>query len=269
MRGALLLAAGWALAAPAAAAPWQVELGAGVEDFSNDTTTWREADLTLRSRFAPRALAEGQLRHTRRRGFDDSEIGAGLALPLNADWGLSASATLSPTHRVLARGSGRVDLTRNFEGGWVLGAGVARSLYDGADAAPVGNSLLRVQGERYVGAWRFALGLNRSRLDGGQTDNGWLLALDRYVGEQGRIGVVAARGRELENEPALGGVLSTQVETLALVGVWPLAADWALTGALARTRHSDSQVRTGPRAGDAIGSPYRRNGVRIGVRHDF
>lgn len=270
MRAVLLLAAALALVAPAgAAAPWQLELGAGVEDFSNQTASWREVDLSLRSRFAPRSLAELQLRHTRRRGFDDTEIGAGLALPLGADWGLGAAATLSPTHDVLARASGRVDLTRAFAGGWVLGAGLGRSLYDGAGAAPVGSSVLRLRGERYVGAWRFAAGLNRSRLDGGQRDSGWLLALDHYIGDVGRVGLVIARGRELENEPALGGVLSTRVETLALVGAWPLAADWSLAGSLARTRHSDSDVRTGPRAGDAVGSAYRRLGVRLGVRHDF
>jgi YaiO family outer membrane protein len=248
---------------------WQAEIGGGVEDFSNDTTTWREADVALRARFAPRALAEGRLRQTRRRGFDDSELGAGLVLPLGADWSLGAAATLSPTHRVLARASGRFDLSRVLPGGWVLGAGLGRSLYDGEGSPPTGSSTLRLDAERYVGAWRFAAGLSRSRLDDGPSDDGWRLALDRYLGERGRVGVVLARGRELENEPALGGVLSTRVETLALVAGWPLAPDWTLTGALSRTRHSDGEVRTGVRTGDPVGNPYRRHGVRLGVQRDF
>ncbi|HKX96166.1 MAG TPA: YaiO family outer membrane beta-barrel protein [Methylibium sp.] len=272
MRAALLLGAGLLAAAGAAAqtvAPWQVEVGAGVEHTDNGSADWHQLDLALRSRFAPRSVAEITARHTRRYGFDDSEIGLGLALPLGERWSLSASAQASPEHRVLARLAGRVDVARSFDGGWVLGGGVARSLFDGAGSEPSGSSTLRLLGERYVGHWRFAAGLNRTRVDAGGSEGGWLLQADRYIGDTGRLGVVAARGREPENLPEVGGVVSTRVTTFGLVGAWPLGPGWALTGALVRTRNSDGVVRSGPRTGDAVGSSYRRDGVRVGLRYDF
>lgn len=261
--------------APAAhaqeARPWQAELGAGVERFSNQLDDWQQLDFALRHRFAPRTLAEGTLRQTRRRGFDDSELGGGFSLPLDADWTLAGAASASPTHRVLAKAGGRIDLSRALADGWVLGAGLGRSLYEGEGASGTsGSSIARLNVERYVAGWRFAAGILRSRLDGGQNDNGGLLQVDRYFAdERGRLGLIVARGRELENDPSLGGVLSTRVETLALVGAWPLDPDWTLLGALSSTRQSDAQVRTGPRAGQGVGQAYRRNGIRLGVQRDF
>lgn len=250
--------------------PWQAELGAGVERFSNQLDDWQQVDFALRSRFAPRSLLEGNLRQTRRRGFDDSELGAAFALPFGSGWSLGGGVNFSPTHRVLAKSGGRIDLSRELAGGWVASAGLARSLYEGEGAAgSSGNTLLRLGVERYVGAWRFAAGYNRSRLDGGEGDNGGLLQLDHYFDDRGRLGVIAAAGRELENDPSLGGVLSNRVETLALVGAWPVDADWALVGSLGVTRQSDARVRTGPRAGQGVGASYRRTGLRLGVQRDF
>lgn len=254
----------------AQARPWQVEAGTGAEHFTGDGPTWRQTDFALRSRFAPRSVAELNARRTSRAGLDDNEVGAGLALPLGAQWSLAVGAAFSPTHRALAESSGNVGLSRSVAGGWVFGAGLSRSLYDAraSGGGTTGSTTLRLTGERYVGAWRFALGLNRSRLDGGTTDDGWVVQTDRYVGERGRIGLIYASGRELENLPP-SGVLSIKVETVALVGVWPIARDWALTGALGSTRNSDGVRRTGPNAGDPVGSSTRRNALRLGVQHDF
>lgn len=266
----------WLLAAlllpPVAAAQdgagWQLELGHGVERYEDDAAaTWLQTDLALRSRFAPRAVAELNARRTRRYGRDDQELGLGLAMPLDARWSITASASASPTHRVLAKSSGALGLARSFDGGWVVGAGLARSRYD-SDGGSSGNTTLRLNGERYVGAWRFALGANRSRLDGGETEHGWVAGVDRYLGERGRVGLIVARGRELENLPP-NGIVSTRVETVALVGVWPLARDWALTGALGSTRNRDGVRRTGPDAGEPVGVSTRRLAARLGVQHDF
>jgi YaiO family outer membrane protein len=249
---------------------WQVEAGVGAEHFTGSGPTWRQTDLALRSRFAPRSVAELNARRTHRAGLDDNEIGVGLALPLDAHWSLAAAAAVSPTHRALAQTSGSLALSRTLGGGWVLGAGLSRSLYDTRESGggTTGSSTLRLNAERYAGAWRFALGLNRSRLDGGTTDNGWVAQTDRYIGERGRIGLIYARGRELESLPP-NGVLSIRVETVALVGVWPISSGWALTGALGSTRNSDGVQRIGPDAGNPVGSSTRRNALRLGVQHDF
>lgn len=273
MRGRVVYCAAAAalLAATAAAAderPWQVEAGAGAEYLTSNGQQWTQEDLALRSRFAPRSIVEINARHTRRYAQNDDELGAGIALPLGGDWLLAAAAATSPTHRVLAKASGSMDLGYRLAGGWVLSGGLARSLYEG-DSGASGSSTLRVNGERYMGAWRLALGLSHSRLDGGSAENGGRIQVDHYFSERGRVGIVAGTGRELENEPALQGVVSTRVSSVALLGVSPLSPDWALTWALGSTRNSDSMVRTGPSAGRPVGVAYRRNAVHIGVQHDF
>ena len=260
-----------ALAAPAQEQrPWQVEAGAGVESFSNDLADWYQLDLAVRHRDASRMLLEGTLRETRRRGLTDSEVGGGFALPVGG-WTLSGALATSPTHRVLAKAAGRMDLARALDGGWVLSAGAGRSVFEGeGSSGGSGSSVTRLGVERYVGSLRFAAGYVRTRLDGGESDNGGVLAIDHYLaGERGRVGLVLASGRELENDPSLGGVLSTRVETFALVMAWPINADWTLLGNLTDSRQSDARVRSGPRTGDAVGSKYHRTGLRLGVRRDF
>lgn len=267
---ALLLACG-AAAGQAPERRWQVEAGLGAERYDDDAAaSWRERDLALRYRYAPRTLAELTLRDTRRYGYDDSEIGLGLALPLATDWSLVARATASPRHRVLARHSGAAELSYGgFGGGWVIGAGLGRSLYDGAgDGGKSGTSTLRMNLERYVAEWRFAGGVSRSRLDGGEHDNGWRAQVDRYFGERGRLGVIVSQGRELENLPPNGAV-STRVRAMALVAAWPIDPDWTLTGALGHTRNSDSERRGGLLDGQAVGRPSQRSAVRVGVQREF
>jgi YaiO family outer membrane protein len=245
--------------------PWQVEAGAGVDHHSNGAPDWRQADLSLRRQLAPRSVAELSLRSTRRSGLSDEELGAAVGLPLSQRWSLALAATLSPSHRVLARGSGRVELTRAFDDGWVAGASFGRRLYDDG-----GNSQWGLGLERYVAAWRMAAGVGQTRLDGGGAASSLRLQLDRYFAdERGRVGVIVASGRELEGVPATPGVsadlIDQRVRTLAVTGAWPVAADWALTAEASHVRHDDVRRRSGAVAS----APYQRSGVRLGVRHDF
>jgi len=260
----LLLAAA-ALPATADTSPWQVEAGVGVDHLSNGAPDWRQVDLSLRRQLVPRSVAELSLRSTRRSGLTDEELGAAVGLPLDRRWSLALAATLSPSHRVLARGSARLELTRDLDHGWVAGANFGRRLYSDG-----GNSQWGLGLERYVAAWRVATGVGQTRLDGGGAATNLRLQLDRYFAdERGRIGVIVASGRELEGVPAVPGanadLIDQRVRTLAVTGAWPLAPAWALTAEASQVRYSDIQRRS-----VAVASaPYRRSGVRLGVRHDF
>jgi YaiO family outer membrane protein len=254
------------LPALAAEPAWQVEAGAGVDHLSNGAPNWSQFDFALRHRFAPRSQAELSLRRTRRSGLSDEELGAAIALPLDAQWSAALAATASPSHKVLARAGGRVELSRAFDGGWVAGAVLGRRLYEAG-----GNTLLAFGVERYVEAWRFAAQVGQTRLDaGGATAASARLQVDRsFDAERGRVGLIVAQGRELEGVPAtlLTGaeVIDQRVATLALVGVWPVAPAWALTWEASHVRYDELRRRSGAIAG----APYRRSGVRLGVRHDF
>ena len=260
-----LLLAATAVAAAADTLPWQVEAGVGVDHLSSGAPDWRQIDFSLRRQLAPRSVAELSLRSTRRSGLADEELGAAVGLPLDRWWGLALATTLSPTHRVLARGSGRVELTRAFDDGWVAGASFGRRFYNDG-----GNSQWGLGLERYVAAWRLAAGVGQSRLDGGGAATHLRLQLDRYFAdERGRIGVLVASGRELEGVPATAAagadLIDQRVRTVALTGAWPMAPAWTLTGEASHVRHDDIRRRSG-----AIASaPYQRSGVRIGVRRDF
>jgi YaiO family outer membrane protein len=258
--------AAWVTAGAASELPqWQIEAGLGMDQLSNGAPDWNQVDVSLRRRIEERSIVELALRRTRRSDLVDEEIGASVGLPLDAQWSATVAAAASPSHNVLARFGGRIDLARSFEGGWVASATLGRRLYTDA-----GNSLMAVGVERYVGDWRLAAALGQNRLDGGDTAANARLQVDRsFAAERGRVGLILASGRELESVPATAqapaDVIDQRVNTVALIGTWALAAAWALTGEASHVRVDDIQRRSGAPAG----APYHRNGVRVGVRHDF
>jgi len=244
---------------------WQIEAGLGTDQLSNGAPDWSQVDVSLRRRIEQRSIVELALRRTRRSGLVDEEVGASVGLPLGAQWSTTLAAAVSPSHQVLARAGGRIDLARSFDGGWVASAALGRRLY-----TDTGNSLLAIGVERYVGDWRLAAAIGQTRLDGGDTAASTRLQFDHsFAAERGRVGLILASGRELEGVPATAqapaDVIYQSVSTLALIGTWALAATWALTGEASHVRIDDIQRRSGAPAG----APYHRNGVRIGVRHDF
>ncbi|MES2958165.1 MAG: YaiO family outer membrane beta-barrel protein [Pseudomonadota bacterium] len=256
-----------ALAVPAAAQPaWQVEAGAGIDHLSSGAPNWNQFDLALRHRLGPQSQVELSLRRTRRSGLTDEELGAAVGLPLGTDWSASLAAAFSPSHRVLARAGGRVELARRLGDGWVASGIFGRRVYEVG-----GNSSVGVGVERYVDVWRFAAQLGQTRLDGGGgTAASARLQVDRsFAAERGRVGLILAHGRELEGVPgtptSAADVIDQRVATLALVGIWPLAPAWALSWEASHVRYDDLRRRSGALASAA----YQRSGVRLGVRHDF
>lgn len=260
---------------------WQGEIGAGAEDFTSDAATWRQFDAALRVRTPERALGEVNVRRTDRYQAEDTEFGFVGVLPFGA-WTGSASLTLSPTHEALPSWGVRGGLSRALSDGWVVGVEANRQLYDREDQVDttipgtqraVGSSGLAFNVERYVGAWRFAAGVGRVRLDGGESGGTARMQVDRYYrDERGRIGAVVAGGQEFENLPPTAtrpsAIISSSTFTVAVVGVHPLGEAWALSWAVSSTRNSDIQTRYA----DGVlntGDSYHRNGVRLGVQRDF
>lgn len=265
---AAMLAATGTVAAQRAPA-WQVEAGLGADHLSSGAPDWRQVDLALRHRFAPRSLWELTLRSTRRSGADDTEFGGLVALPLGGAWQGSFGASFSPSHEALPRLGARVELARSFEGGWVAGATLARRRFE-VGSSGSGTTQVNFGVERYVGAWRAAASLGSTRLDGGGSAANVRLQLDRsFADERGRIGLIAASGRELEGVPAAplapSDLVEQRVATLAVVATLPLADGWALTGEASHVRNSDLRRRSSLPAG----LPYQRSGARLGVRLDF
>jgi YaiO family outer membrane protein len=248
---ALWLAACTLLWLPAAA-QWQAEFGAGREAVRAGAD-WRQLDLALRHTLAPRTTLELSARKTRRYGLDDREFGLAGSLALGSDWTANAAVTSSPSHEVLPRWSLAAGAQRALGSGWVLGGEARSTRYtdDRADA-------LRLNVERYfggadVGAWRAALSLGATRLQGASTAGAGRIQLDRYFGERGRLGLLLARGDEAERDE-LGQLAVNDVRSLVLLGRWPLTEQVALTGEWGHHR---------------VGAVHRRSGGRLGVQLDF
>lgn len=258
------LLAAWALGA-SAQGRWQVEAGAGVQTLDNGSPDWREAELALRRRDGDQRF-ELQLRDARRYGLHDREITLAGGLALSPDWNLGLRASVAPGADFLPRQAGSVELGVRLGGGWIGAAALGRNRYDGAETPPSGTSSLRLGLERYTGPWRWAGAVTRIRSDGGATAHGAQLQLDHFFGDEARLGVLVAGGRELESAP--DGLLSTRVNTVVLLGRWPLGGGWQLAGELSHTRVSDLERRIGG-VDQPLPGGYRRDGVRLGVRREF
>jgi YaiO family outer membrane protein len=248
----VLMAALAALLALPAAAQWQVEFGAGQENVRAGAD-WRQLDLALRHTLAPRTTVELAARRTSRYGLTDREFGLAGSMALGSDWTANAALTTSPTHEVLPRWSLAAGAQRALGSGWVLG-GEARSTRYSDDRADA----LRLNVERYfggaeVGAWRAALALGATRLQGASTAGAGRIQLDRYFGDRGRLGLLLARGDEAERDE-LGQLAVNDVRSVVLLGRWPLGERFALTGEWGHHR---------------VGAVHRRSGGRLGVQLDF
>ena len=238
-----------AVAAGAASAQaWQAELGAGAESLSGGRPGWRQHDAALRWRLAPRALLEGSARSTERFDLRDREWGAGLAAPIGGAWSGALSIAVSPTHRVLPHGSAGAQLQRALAGGWLLGIGWKRTRYDVSSTTG-----LTLGAERYWRDWRGAAAWIHTRVDGGAATDALRLQLDRSFGEQSRLGIVVAAGREID-DLGVSQLTLSRVESVAVLGRWQFAPRWAAVGDLGTQR---------------VGSLYRRSGGRLGVQLDF
>lgn len=254
------------LTAIAAGTGWQMEAGAGQEHLSNGAPDWRELDLAVRRRLGD-ATVEVAGRQAERYGATGHEMGAGISGPIDGPWSGSLSGTVGSGAGFLPRERIALDLSRRLGAGWVADAGLTRSLYRPTDGPPSGITLIRAGAQWYGGDWRLAGKLTRGRIDGGAAADGWSLQADRYFNDgAGRIGLIAASGRELE--AGTGGVLSTRVDSLVLLARWPLGTGWTLCLDGGRTRVSGLQ-RLGPAGPQGLPGGYSRHGLHAGVQRDF
>lgn len=251
----LLLCAAAAVASAQAPAPAprsgasEIELGGSRENLSNNQPDWRSLSLDAAHHFAPRQTLYGGLRATERFGLDDTELWAGYYHPLSADWTSLVEASASDTHRVLAKYSVFGQLSRRLPYGWVLGAGVRHSEYTGS-----GVNLLVLDAERYWGSFRAGYTLYAGRPEGAQTGVSHRLALNYYYGERSFVGLSVADGREVENVGPPVGVVVTDVFNVTLSGRHWITPAWALAWDL--VSHEQGRL-------------YRREGLRVGLRHRF
>jgi len=226
----------------------EVELSHSRESLSNNRADWTSTELALSRELRERHTLYGGLRTTRRFGQNDSEGRIGLYYPLAAAWTAVVEGSVSPSHNVLPEYSVYGSLHRMLGGGWGLAAGLRHSEY-----STTGAQVTSLSAERYWGNFRGAYTLYSGRPDGAPSGAAHRFQLNYYYGERSTVGLSYTMGREVENLGA-AGVLSSDVRDWTLSGRHWLTPQFALTYDL--VNHEQ-------------GNLYRRQGLRIGLRHLF
>ncbi|MFC5462124.1 YaiO family outer membrane beta-barrel protein [Massilia niabensis] len=247
MRAAFLLAAAAALAAlPAQAAETVARVSAASEQLSNGSPGWREVGVGMQLRYGPRQVLDLAGADVHRFGLHDSQFAASYSLPLSNVLTATVEGNASATHRVLARHAFGAALQFEFAPAWLLHGGARTSKYDSGTV-----NGFQVALEHYFSSWSVLLGWRPTRAFG-ETVHSAELRANHYYGERNAIGLIAAGGEEAASVP--GGVVLTDVRSLALTGRHWVNPRWALTWGASYARQ---------------GSLYTRKGLNAGVQYVF
>lgn len=239
-RAAFLFAAAFA-ALPATAAETVARVSAASEHISNGSPDWREYAAGLQWRFGPRQVLDLGAADVHRFGLHDSQYAASYSHPLSASLTATVDANASPTHQVLARHAFGAALQYEFAHAWLLHGGARSTRYDSATVNGLQFAL-----EHYFASYSVLLGWRPTRAFG-ETAHGLELRTSYYYGERNSLGLIAAGGQEAASVP--GGVVLTDVRSLALAGRHWIAPRWALTWGASYARQGDLYTRKGINAG--------------------
>ena len=230
-----------------ALAQTQVELGAESSRLSNGSTDWQELSLRINQQRGQRDVKELTLTQTSRFGLDDQQISGLYATPLTDRLTAMLAASISPSHRVLARQGIDGTLQYEFAPAWLVHAGLASKRYD---AANVNQASLML--EHYFSSFSASVAWRPVRALGASSSSTELRGY-YYYRDNSYIGVIFSTGQEATSVNA-STVLLTDVRATALLGRHSLSRQWAVNYAVTSTRQ---------------GSFYNRNSVRLGAQFLF
>ena len=224
-----------------------VELSQGVDALSGDRPAWRATAVEALWTGERGAAAGFAVRELSRFGRDDVELAASGQAPVGG-FLLALEGSASPTWWFLPRWAAGLRLERAIAAGWIASAGVRAARYE-SDLTRSTPIFASAGLERYWGRWRAAATTTAVEL-GNQWSGSGRLALDLFYGDgdEGRVGVSAAAGRELESL-GQGQLLRSNVLAAAVAGSHPLRGAWAMTWELSAQRQGDLYTRIGGRLG--------------------
>lgn len=224
-----------------------LELAAESSHLSNGSPDWRAQSLRLTHQLSPRNVREITLTQTRRFDLEDSQISGLYATPLSDKLTATLGASISPTHRVLAKHGLEGALQYEFAPAWLLHAGLANTRFN---AASVNQASLML--EHYFSAFSVAAAWRPVRAVGVNASSRELRG-SYYYGDANFIGLIVSSGQEATSASA-NTVLIADVRASALLGRHWLNRQWALNYAITSTRQ---------------GSFYNRNSIRLGAQYLF
>lgn len=245
-RAALFALASASIAITGAHAQTSVGVHVAHDHLSNNTPDWREATIQLQHQYGPRRNAGIALTQVERFGLQDNQISGMFAMPVGSALVATAEASISDTHRVLARNALGVTLQYEFAPAWLVHGGVRTTDYD---AVRVNQGLLML--EHYFSSFSVAAGWRPARAFNTTAHSGELRA-SYYYQDKNSIGVIVAGGKEATS--IAGNVSLTSLRSAAIVGRHWMNRNWMLNYSVGHTRQGDF---------------YTRNGLSLGLQYTF
>ena len=231
------------------AAALEGEIGLTHEQLTNNRPDWESVYLEASHSFRERQTLYGLLRQTERFDLTDRELRAGYYHPLAERWTGLVEASTSPEHHILPKSSVLGELAYRIGGGWGASFGLRHTEY----TATTTNLLVGTL-ERYWSSFRAAYTAYNNHPEGAGSATAHRLVFDYYYSEKSRVGIGVTRGREVENVGPPIGVTTTDVRGANVYGRHWFAPTWALTWEA--LTHEQGEL-------------YRRQGLRLGLRHQF
>ena len=226
----------------------QAEAGITRDYLDKGYADWRSSYIEAKNRIAERQVVYGMLRETERYAQKDTELMAGYYHPLARQWTGVLEGNVSTTHIILPKFSALAQLQYAWDEGWGVHAGFRHTEFD---TASINLGIFTL--ERYLGNYRAAYTLYSGYLaDTGSTVS-QRIQFSRYYAEHSWLGIALSGGKELENLGS-GVALQTDVQSVIFNGRHWFSNDWAVSYEAAVTQQGDF---------------YTRNGVRLGLRHQF
>lgn len=226
----------------------QIEAGFSRDYLNKEYADWSSAYVEAEKKMAERQVIYGLLRETERFEQKDVELLAGYYHPLGRQWTGLVEANVSSTHHILPKWSVLGQLQYAFGDDWGVHLGLRHTEYDTA-LTNLGVFTL----ERYWGDYRAAYTLYSGHLAGAGSTISQRLQFSRYYSDHSWLGMALSGGEELENMGG-AGVQHSKVQSVIFNGRHWLSHYWAVT--YEANLHQQ-------------GDYYARNGIKLGVRHEF
>ncbi|HUE82139.1 MAG TPA: YaiO family outer membrane beta-barrel protein [Pyrinomonadaceae bacterium] len=226
----------------------EVEIGSSYDFLNNGFDDWREYYLSISKRFTDGKGIYGSFRQARLFALNDQELLIGFQSPLSPRWSGLVEASMSPSHRVLAKWSLYGQLKRTIGENWGVQFGLGHTEYSDA-RFNTGALTVERNWERY----RAAYTLSANQLPGAGTGASHLAQVNHYYGDGSSVVLSAAFGQEVDNLGPVG-TIRTDVRGFSVGGRHWFLTRWAITYQAGLYRQGDF---------------FTRQSIRLGLRHRF
>jgi YaiO family outer membrane protein len=193
------------------------------DNLNNGFDNWKELYVAGNYRLSDRLTVHGQARATERFGQSDTELMAGVILPVGDKWTMTFDGSVAPGANVLPSWSLSGQVNRRLPLGFAAEAGWRHAEY------PLSTlDLYTIAGEYWFNRYRAGYTIYAASIDSGPLIWSHRGQLDRYYADRSRISLIASNGEEVESL-GNGFFAVNEVQTLTLTGQHWLSRRWALT----------------------------------------